>query len=108
MEALFILVSGVCCALLCHWMIRHTFTEYEWVELEEPAKDGGTLEKVWNEKLQLPRWVYILIWVFCIILSPIAFIAPIVVGSYLIIKCDLEGWKFIYNNKVIGWLTRKV
>lgn len=108
MGAWLLLAFGVCCALLCHWMIRHTYVDYEWVKLENPDKDGGTHEKVWNKRLQLPRWVYILLWVFCLGLFPVAVIVPIVLGAFLLMKGDTEGWKFIHSNKFISWFTKKV
>ena len=102
------LAFGVCSALLCHWMIRHTYVDWEWVELEQPEEEGSRRKKVWNRTLQLPRWVYILIWVSCILLSLVAVIVPIAVGLYLWMQSDIEGWKFIHNSKFLGWFTKKV
>lgn len=93
------LAYGVCCALLCHWMIRHT---YSGRERDENGK------KVWNKKLQFPRWAYILLWLLCIGLLPLAFIAPISLAITIAINhCDGD-WKFQSENKFINWLTKKV
>jgi hypothetical protein len=102
------LIGGVCCALLCHWMIRHTYTyrleetgEKDWIGRPEQRK-------VWDKKLVLPRWKFILIWIVCILLAPIAIIAPIVVGVVIGIACSEGEARFIYTNRLIEWLKKEV
>ena len=94
-------------ALLCHWMIRHTF-EPEWIEHEKPDAYGRYREKVWVERIALPRWIYVLIWLFCTLLAPLSIIAPIAVGVFLGRLCSDEYCKFIYTNRLIEWLKKEV
>lgn len=103
------LVGGVCCALLCHWMIRHTYEGYILEvtdELNSFCKPNK--KKVWNKKVVLPRWIYILIWLLCILLAPVSIIAPIVVGSFIYTACSDGKLHFIYTNKFIEWLKKEV
>lgn len=102
------LTGGVCCALLCHWMIRHTFS----YRLEET---GGmdwmripNKRKVWDNKVILPRWNYILLWVFCILLAPVSIIAPIVVGVAIGVYHSDGAVRFVYTNRFIEWLKKEV
>ena len=103
-----ILIGGVCCALLCHWMVRHTFS----YRLE----DTGGLDwmrrpdkrKVWDKKVTLPRWYYILLWGFCILLAPVAIVAPIVAGFAIGISQSDGAVRFVYTNRFIEWLKKEV
>lgn len=96
------LAYGVCCALLCHWMIRHTYSDYEWEGYGCPRK------KVWTKKLQFPRWTYILLWLFCIGLLPLAILAPIILAFTIAIRHSEGEWRFQCENKFVNWLTKKV
>lgn len=102
------LIGGVCCALLCHWMIRHTYSS----SLEETGQMDWTgkpkKRKVWNKKVALPRWVYILIWLFCILLAPLSIVVPIVVGSFIAAACCEDDARFVYTNRIIEWLKKEV
>ena len=103
------LIGGVCCALLCHWMIRHTYEGYTLEDTNELDVFGQPRKKkVWNKKVVLPRWIYILIWLFCILLAPIAIIAPIVVGVIISIACSDGCARFVYTNRLIEWLKKEV
>ena len=103
------LVGGVCCALLCHWMIRHTYEDYTLEDTNELDVFGRPRKKeVWNKKVVLPRWIYILIWLFCILLAPLAIVAPIVVGVVIGIACREGEARFIYTNRLIEWLKKEV
>ena len=102
------LIGGVCCALLCHWMIRHTYTyrledtgETDW--MRSPKK-----RKVWDKKIALPRWQYALIWAFCILLAPVAIVAPIAVGIAIGVACSEGDARFVYTNRFIEWLKKEV
>lgn len=102
------LIGGVCCALLCHWMIRHTYTytlektdELDW--MRNPKE-----RKIWNKKVTIPRWVYVIIWLFSLLLAPVSIIAPIVVGSFIADACSKGEVHFIYTNKFIEWLKKEV
>lgn len=115
MEGLFILVSGVCCALLCHWMIRHTYEDWDWEEFDKPTADGIRRKKVWNVKLALPRYQYILLWIFCVVFAPIAIICPIVLANIIRYRhqdqdwyfhCECKIWSLIV--KVRDWFTKEV
>ena len=104
-----LLTIGICCALLCHWMIRHTLTGYV---LEDTGKRDWlgipVKRKSWNQKAKLPRWLYILIWLFCILLAPVAIIAPIVVGIVIVVACSEDSAHFVYTNRFIEWLKKEV
>lgn len=90
-------------------MIRHTYVDYEWVEVKDPnAFCGRKNKKVWNKRLQLPRWAYILLWAFCVGLCPLAIVAPITVGFFLFMNTHDDDWVFIHNNKILSWFTKKV
>ena len=102
------LIGGVCCALLCHWMIRHTYT-YRLEETGERDWMKNTKKrKVWDEKVVLPRWKFILIWMVCILLAPVAIIVPIVVGIIIGIACSEGEAHFVYTNRFIEWLKKEV
>ena len=102
------LIGGVCCALLCHWMIRHTYTYH----LEDTGEmnwlGGPEKRKVWDEKVVLPRWQYVLIWLVCLLLAPVSIIAPIVVGIIISDSCSDGDARFIYTNRFIEWLKKEV
>lgn len=103
------LIGGVCCALLCHWIIRHTYTGYVFEETGECSRYGTTVKrKVWNQKAKLPRWLYILIWLFCFLLAPVAIIAPIAVGTIISVACNEDSAHFVYTNRFIEWLKKEV
>lgn len=103
------LIVGVCFALLCHWMIRHTYEGYTLEDTNELDVFGQPRKKeVWNKKVVLPRWIYILIWLFCILLAPLAIVAPIVVGVVIGIACSEGEARFIYTNRLIEWLKKEV
>lgn len=103
------LIGGVCCALLCHWMIRHTYEGYTFEDTSELNSFGQPKKrKVWNKKVVLPRWIYILIWLFCILLAPVSIIAPIFVGYFIAAACSDGEVHFIYTNKFIEWLKKEV
>lgn len=109
MTHIIFLIGGVCCALLCHWMIRHTYEGYTLEDTNELDVFGQPRKKkVWNKKVVLPRWIYILIWLFCILLAPIAIIAPIVVGVIISIACSDGCARFVYTNRLIEWLKKEV
>ena len=64
--------------------------------------------KVWDKKVVLPRWQYVLIWTFCVLLAPLAIVAPIVVGFFIGIACREGEARFIYTNRLIEWLKKEV
>ena len=102
------LIGGVCCALLCHWMIRHTYT-YSLEETGEKTIFGESVKReVWDKKVVLPRWKFILIWMVCILLAPVAIIAPIIVGVIIGIACSDGDARFVYTNRFIEWLKKEV
>ena len=103
------LIGGVCCALLCHWMIRHTYEGYTLEDTNELDVFGQPRKKkVWNKKVVLPRWIYILIWLFCILLAPLAIVAPITMGVCISGFCSDGDAHFIYTNRFIEWLKKEV
>jgi hypothetical protein len=89
-------------------MIRHTYT----YRLEDTGKTGrlGRPEKkrVWDEKIVLPRWHYVLIWTICILLAPLAILIPIAIGKWLSDMCGEGDVRFVYTNKFIEWLKKEV
>ena len=107
MVHLILLAFGVCMALLCHWLIRHTY-HYRSEEVNDERFGGKRRIKVWAEKMVLPRWVYVLIWSFCILLAPLSFVAPISIGIFIRMLCTDGDAKFIYTNCVIEWLKKEV
>lgn len=107
MVHLILLAFGVCMALLCHWLIRHTY-HYRLEKVNDERFGGTRRIKVWDEKMVLPRWVYVLIWAFCILLAPLSFVAPISIGISIGMLCTDGDAKFIYTNGVIEWLKKEV
>ena len=102
------LIGGVCCALLCHWMIRHTYT-YRLEETGEKTWLGDPVKrKVWDKKVVLPRWIYVVIWLVSLLIAPVSIIAPIVVGSFIAAACSEGDARFVYTNKFIEWLKKEV
>lgn len=102
------LIAGVCFALLCHWMIRHTYTyhledsdEKDWMGI--PKK-----RKIWGKKVVFSRWKYILIWMVCILFAPVAIIVPIIVGVIIGVACSDGDARFVYTNRFIEWLKKEV
>ena len=102
------LIGGVCCALLCHWMIRHTYL-YNLEETGEKNWLGDPVKrKVWNKKVVLPRWIYVVIWLVSLLIAPVSIIAPIVVGVIIAAACSEGDARFVYTNKFIEWLKKEV
>ena len=102
------LIGGVCCALLCHWMIRHTYT-YRLEDTGEKTIFGEFVKrKVWEKKVVLPRWMFILIWMVCILLAPVAIVAPIAVGIAIEVARSDGDARFVYTNRFIEWLKKEV
>ena len=101
---LILLAFGVCCALLCHWIIRNTHLRdsHEW------SFDEHKYVSTYNKKLSFPRWAYILMWLFCVVLYPIAFVFPLCLIIYVIMLCSDDDAKFGHFNKFFNWLTKKV
>jgi hypothetical protein len=90
-------------------MIRHTLTGYVLEDTGERDWLGIPVKrKSWNQKAKLPRWLYILIWLFCILTAPMAIIAPIVVGIVIVVACSEDSAHFVYTNKFIEWLKKEV
>lgn len=102
------LIGGVCCALLCHWMIRHTYT-YRLEDTGEKTRFGNPAKRtVWDKKVTIPRWHYALIWAICILLAPFAVFVPIAVGKWLSDMSSGGEARFVYTNKFIEWLKKEV
>ena len=102
------LIGGVCCALLCHWMIRHTYT-YRLEDTGETNWMGNPMKrKVLDEKIVLPRWNYVLIWLFCILFAPLAIVVPIITGVRIYGFCSDGDARFICTNRLIEWLKEEV
>ena len=106
MVHLIILAFGVCMALLCHWMIRHTFVDWDWEDFEDPASGDRIRKKVWCKKLSVPRWVYILLWLVCLLLVPLSFFAPIVLACHIAVECGDKNWHFQCESKAWKLLIR--
>lgn len=99
------LVLGVCMALLCHWILRHTYelTTKERRELRNHLM-GPTLLK--KKRVKMRRGAYILLWAYCILLAPISWLAPIFFG--IMIYDDDSDCSFIYTNRFIEWCKEEV
>ena len=99
------LVLGVCMALLCHWILRHTYelTTTERRELRNHLMDPTLLKK---KRVKMCRGAYILLWAWCILLAPISWFAPIFFG--IIINDDDSDCSFIYTNRFIEWCKEEV
>lgn len=108
MAEIIFLTGGVCCALLCHWMIRHTYTYHLEDTDEKDWMRRPKERKVWSKKIVVSRWKYILIWMVCILLAPVAIIAPIIVGVIIAIACNEGDARFIYTNRLFEWLKEEV
>lgn len=103
MGALIILAFGVCCALLCHWIVRHTYEDWDWEEFDKPTEEGIRRKKVWNVKLTLPRYVYILLWVICTVFAPIAVVCPLILAYTVRRQHQDYDWHFECENKLWKW-----
>lgn len=99
------LVLGVCMALLCHWILRHTYelTKTERRELRNHLMDSTLLKK---KRVKMCRGAYILLWAWCILLAPISWFAPIFFR--IMIKENDSYCSFIYTNRFIEWCKEEV
>jgi len=106
MAVVMLLTFGASCALLCHWMIRHTYQGFELEELAEkdPVHGWKIYNRNWTEKLRVSRWKYILLWVFCLVCAPVALIFPILVALSISIQHQKEEWYFSCKGMVWKWL----
>ena len=106
MVILMFLIFGASCALLCHWMIRHTYQEFELEELAEkdPKHGWKRYNRIWTGKLKVPRWKYILLWVCCLGFAPAALLLPILVALSIFIQHQKEEWHFSCKGMVWRWL----
>ena len=104
-----LLAFGVLNALLCHWMVNHTYEGFEMVQTDETDRFGRLKsKKEWVHKLKMPRWIYFIIWTFCILLAPISFMATLIMAKVITGRVNDKDWKFIYTNKFIEWLKKEV
>ena len=98
---LILLAFGVCCALLCHWILNNTYEgcKRTWSKgkLEYKAEGG--------EKVKMPRYFYFCLWLFCTLLAPLAWLALMFVLFMVREDSDME---FIYTNKFLEWLKQEV
>lgn len=97
------LIGGVCCALLCHWIINRTYLKDGREYVLEEHRYVSTYKK-----LLFPRWAYILMWLYCTLLAPIAILFPVAVIVYVVSSCCNGDAKFECKNKFVHWLTKKV
>ena len=106
---LFLLAFGVLNALLCHWMVRNTYEGFEFVPTEEKDRFGRVKQKKeWVYKLKMPRWIYFVIWAFCILLPPVSFVATLIMAMVIIGMEESGHFKFICTNRFIEWLNKEV
>lgn len=106
---LYFLAFGVLNALLCHWMIRHTYEGFENVKTENLDNFGRIkYQKQWVHKLKKPRWFYIMLWMVCLLLAPASFVASVAMGICIKVKESENEWKFVYTNRFIEWLKKEV
>ena len=99
------LVLGVCMALLCHGILRHTYelTTDERFDLRNHLMDPTVLKK---KRVKMCRGAYILLWAYCILLAPVSWLAPAFFG--ITIYDDDVGYSFICTNRFIEWCKEEV
>lgn len=89
------LLIGALCALLTHWIYRHTYDDYGF---------DGNGHIVYTKKITIPRWFFILIWTLLPICGGISvFLAPMIWSFYW-----KYGWHFHYDSKLTRWLLKKI
>ena len=88
------LLIGALCALLTHWVFRHTYDGWSY--------SNGNI--VYTHRIELPRWVFIAIWVFLPLYGAMSIlITPAIISGYW-----RKNWIFHYNNKLIDWLNEEI
>lgn len=60
------------------------------------------------ERIKIPRWIYILVWAWCVLFAPASILAPLI--YFFVLMCKrLEGdWCFVYTNRFIEWLRKEI
>lgn len=89
------LLVGALCALLTHWIFRHTYNGYGFDENNH---------KVYAKKITIPRWIFILIWTLLPICGGMSIIfAPMILNFYW-----EYNWHFHYDSKLTRWLLKEI
>lgn len=89
------LLIGALCALLTHWVYRHTYDDYDFDE-------NG--HKVYIDKITMPRYFFFIIWILLPLCGGISlFFTPIIINCYW-----EPRWHFYYENKLTRWLLKEI
>ena len=96
---------AVISALLCHWILKHTYSGYDYVSLEEPDSKGNWNRKDWNEKLTVKRWIIISIWFVCGLLSVVSLVVPLILAVIVALQQSYGDWYFKCDTKITRWLN---
>lgn len=99
---------AVISALLCQWILKHTYSGYDWVSLEKPDSKGNWNRKDWNEKLTVRRWVIISIWFVCGLLSVVSLVVPLMLAVIVALQQSFGDWYFKCDTKIIRWLNEEL
>lgn len=102
------LCMAVISALLCHWILNHTYSDYDWVSLEKPDSKGNWNIKDWNKKLAVKRWIIILIWFVCGLLSVASLVVPLLLAVIVALQQSSGDWYFKCDTKITRWLNEEL
>lgn len=83
---------GLLFLALSYWIVRHTEVE-----------DYGEWKK-WT----FPRWVHLVAWIVYLIFGPFAVVLVVFLLIHIVIDCDVRDKRFVCDNKIWNWLTKKV
>ena len=99
---------AVISALLCHWILKHTYSGFDWISLEKPDSKGNRSRKDWNERLAVRRWVIILIWFVCGLLSVVSLVVPLILAGIVALQQSCGDWYFKCDTKITRWLNEEL
>jgi hypothetical protein len=97
---------AVISSLLCQWILKHTYSDYDWVYLED--SDSKEERKDWNKKLTVRRWYILSIWFICGLLSVASLVVPLILAVIVAMnQCNGE-WHFKLDSKIARWLNEEL
>lgn len=103
------LCMAVISSLLCQWILKHTYSDFDWVYIEDSDSEEGILRrKDWNKKLTVKRWYILSIWFICGLLSVASLVVPLILALIVAMNQCYGEWHFKVDSKIARWLNEEL
>lgn len=96
MGALIWIGLGLSFLALSYWIVRNT-----------EVKDYEGYERRWK-KWTFPRWLHLVAWIVYLFSGPFAIAWVILILINIAIDCDINDKRFVCDNKIWNWFTKRV